>query len=176
MLTILFNFHNFILQWFGSDNVDLTPEQMMLRAVVTFIFALLIIRIAGIRSFGSKSAFDVVLSITVGAVLSRCITGKHPYFACLAGATVLALMHRCFAMMIFHSKSLAHLIKGKACILIDNNKINWRNMQRHNVTMEDVMEALRKRGFASLEEISEVLFETDGKISLIPKAKRILPT
>src|SRR3954465_3783233 len=80
----------FLRDLFGDDNADLNVLQMMVRAFVTFLIALALIRVAGIRSFGSKSAFDIVLSITVGAVLSRCITGHYSFLACISAAAVLA--------------------------------------------------------------------------------------
>jgi uncharacterized membrane protein YcaP (DUF421 family) len=161
---------------FGSDRGDLTPVNMMLRAVVVFLFALVIIRIAGIRSFGSKSSFDVVLAITVGSVLSRAVTGNHSFCGCIASGAVLALMHRLFAMMAYRNKKIATLVKGDPHVLLKNNKINWENMKRHNITMDDLMQSVRKKGFMELTEIDEAVFETDGKISLIPKAKKVLPT
>jgi len=149
---------------------------MMVRAVITFLLALIIIRLAGIRSFGSKSAFDVVLSITVGSVLSRAITGHHSFIGCITASAVLALMHRFFAMMSFSSEKMAKVIKGEPDVLLKNDRVHWKNMKRHNVTMDDLMQSVRKKGFMKLEEIDEALFETDGKISLIPKVKRVLPT
>ncbi len=176
MVFTLIQIQILIADWWGSDSGELSPSQMMSRAIITFLLALLIIRIAGIRSFGSKSAFDIVLSITVGAVLSRCITGHYSYLACVSAATILALMHRLFAIISFYNLFLSHLIKGKADILLSKNKINWKNMKRHHISMEDLLQALHKKGFSALDEIEEAFFETDGKISLVPKAKKVLPT
>jgi uncharacterized membrane protein YcaP (DUF421 family) len=176
MLLEALNIQDTLIALFGSDTDHLSPVNIMLRAVVTFLFALIIIRIAGIRSFGSKSAFDVVLAITVGSVLSRAVTGNHSFIGCIAGSAVLALMHRLFAMLAFSNQKLAVFIKGNAHVLLKNDRINWKNMRRHNITMDDLMQSVRKKGFIELAEIDEALFETDGKISLIPKAKKILPT
>jgi uncharacterized membrane protein YcaP (DUF421 family) len=175
MMFTLLHIQIFIEDWWGSDTDELTALQMMLRAIVTFLLALLIIRIAGIRSFGSKSAFDIVLSITVGAVMSRCITGHYSYLACAGAATILALMHRLFAIFSFRNSFLSYLIKGKPHVLLSKNKINWTNMKRHHLSMDDLIQALHKKGFLNLDEIEEAFFETNGKISLIPKAKKILP-
>jgi uncharacterized membrane protein YcaP (DUF421 family) len=171
---IVFETHFFIETWWGSDTGELSILQMMMRALVTFLLALLIIRMAGIRSFGSKSAFDIVLSITVGAVLSRCITGHYSYIACVSAAATLALMHRIFAVISFQSRFMSKLIKGQSDTLLKKNKINLKNMKKHHITMEDLMQALHKKGFSDLEEIEEAIFETDGKISLIPKEKKVL--
>lgn len=162
---------NLIRIVFGSHHQDLSALQMMVRAIITFLFALLIIRLAGIRSFGSQSAFDIVLSITVGAVLSRCITGKYPYFACLGAAAILAVMHRVFAMISCKSKWWSKLIKGDADIIYENGVLHKEKMKLHNISKEDLEQAMRKIGLVSFDQVEKAVFETDGKISVIPIQK-----
>jgi uncharacterized membrane protein YcaP (DUF421 family) len=176
MLMYILPIQDTITELFGSDKASLTPVNMMLRAIIVFLFSLIIIRIAGIRSFGSKSAFDIVLAITVGSVLSRAITGNHSFFGCIAAGAVLALMHRFFAMAASRNKMISGILKGEPHILLKDGKINWKNMRRHNLSLDDLMQSLHKNGFMNLAEIEEAIFETDGKISLIPKAKKILPS
>jgi uncharacterized membrane protein YcaP (DUF421 family) len=173
ILFLLVDISGSIRQYFGSDTGDLNMLQMMLRASITFLIALVLIRVAGIRSFGRKSAFDIVLSITVGAVLSRCITGKYSFPASLAAAATLALMHRLFATLAYYSKRWNKLIKGVPHLLMQKGQINWKNMKLHNLTRDDIDQAMRKEGLAGLDEAAELYFETDGKISVIPK-KNIL--
>ena len=165
---LLTGIHNFS-ELFGSDTADLNTLQMMVRAFTTFLIALVLIRIAGIRSFGSKSAFDIVLSITVGAVLSRCITGKHSYIACVSAAAILALMHRLFAMITLYSPMLGRLIKGKPDLIVSADRLDKKKMKLHNLSLEDLEQAARKAGLKSIRDIDEAFFETDGKISIIPK-------
>ena len=169
--TIFAGMEGFVKEWFGPDTTNLTSIQMMVRAIVTFLIALVLIRFAGIRSFGSRSAFDIVLSITMGAVLSRCITGNYSYTACVSAAAVLALMHRLFAMIAFYSPRLSVLIKGKPHMLLENDRINWKNMKRHNLSLDDLVQAGHKMGLPSIENIALAIFETDGKITIVPKIR-----
>lgn len=174
MVLLLSETEKFFEYYFGSDTVELNVLQMMVRAGATFLIALALIRFAGIRSFGSKSAFDIVLSITMGAVLSRCITGNYSYIACVCAATVLALMHRLFAILAYSSKSLGNLIKGKPHLLFEQDHIIWKNMRLHKLAMDDLLQAAHKAGLPDLEEVEKALFETDGKISIVPKARVII--
>ena len=167
-MIILLGTLTFVELW-GTDSGPLTAPQMMARAIITFLLALFILRIAGTRSFGSKSAFDVVLSITVGAVLSNCITGNYPFVACAAAATTLALMHRLFAIISFKSSFLSQLINGQPHVLLKGDKIHWKNMSRHHISLADLIKTLHQKGFSDLKEIEEARIETDGKISMIPK-------
>jgi uncharacterized membrane protein YcaP (DUF421 family) len=168
-LSILLTSIHDLSELFGSDTENLNTIQMVVRAIATFLIALVLIRVAGIRSFGSKSAFDIVLSITVGAVLSRCIIGKYSFLACVSAAATLALMHRLFAMITLYSPKLSLLIKGKADLIVSGDKIDRKKMKVHNLSMEDLEQAARKAGLKSIEQIEEAYFETDGKFSIIPK-------
>lgn len=65
-------------------NVDaqkLNIWQMGLRAVVIYITAFIMVRIAGDRRFiGKYAAIDVVLGIILGSTLSRAINGTSAFF------------------------------------------------------------------------------------------------
>lgn len=108
------------LLWLEAE--DLHWYQMFTRALIVFITAIAFIRLAGMRSFGTQSAFDVVLSITLGAILSRCITGHYPFFATLATALFLAMLHRLFAWLSFKSRFINRLTEGNRTLLLSMAK------------------------------------------------------
>ena len=98
----------------GFGQHDLEWYQAALRAVLMFVIAMITIYIAGIRSFGAKTPFDVVVSITLGAVLSRCITGHYPIFPCVSAAFALALCHRSVAFFTHRFAIVRKVTEGKA--------------------------------------------------------------
>src|SRR5689334_16617561 len=81
---------------FGTGK-DLTFHQMCARAFVTFFITLVLIRLAGMRSIGKRTAFDTVITIMLGAVLSRVIVGVSAFFPTLGASIVLVLVHRLVA-------------------------------------------------------------------------------
>jgi uncharacterized membrane protein YcaP (DUF421 family) len=157
-----------------EDLLGLTAEelewyQMALRALLVFFVSLIFIRVAGMRSFGNRSAFDVVLNITIGAVLARAIAGHYPFFTCLLTAAVLALCHRGTALLTSRYELFRKLIEGDPIRLFHGGKKDQSMMKRHSISIEDVNRTLREENLDDLTKVKEIWFETDGKISIVKK-------
>ncbi len=54
------------------------PWQECARAILIFLYGLVLLRLSGRRTFAQWSALDVVLSIIIGSSLSRALTGSAP--------------------------------------------------------------------------------------------------
>ncbi|MBV9962879.1 MAG: hypothetical protein JO072_11595, partial [Parafilimonas sp.] len=71
---------NTIQYWFGEGE-HLNVLQMSVRTFFTFILLMLLIRLAGMRTFAKRSAFDNIIVILLGAVLARGVVGASPYWS-----------------------------------------------------------------------------------------------
>jgi uncharacterized membrane protein YcaP (DUF421 family) len=155
-----------------GEGKELNALQMGDRAFVMFFITLILIRITGMRAFGTKSAFDNIIVIMLGALLSRAVVGVSPFIPTVIAGLVLALVHRILAMIAIRSDAISHLIKSKEVSLYKNGKINKANMDRCNISMGDLMEGVRIEGnVTSLDEVKEVYMERNGEISVIKKSE-----
>jgi len=57
-----------------GEGEHLTPLQMSVRAFSMFVIMLVLVRIAGMRTFAKKSSFDNIIVIMLGAILATVIT------------------------------------------------------------------------------------------------------
>jgi uncharacterized membrane protein YcaP (DUF421 family) len=151
----------------GSSEKDLQWYQMFARALIVFIVAIIFIRIAGMRSFGTQSAFDVVLSITLGAVLSRAITGGYPFFATLSTAMFLALLHRLVAWGSCQNKIISKITQGDSVVLFKDGMKNEKNLVKHSISEKDLVKALHEENMDDYKKIKSMWLEPDGKISIV---------
>jgi uncharacterized membrane protein YcaP (DUF421 family) len=161
------------MQWLdhilGLNAEELEWYQMVLRAIVAYVAALTYIRIAGMRSFGTSSAFDVVVTITMGAVLSRTITGHYPFFPCLITAFVLAFVHRLIALVSFKSRVVRKLVEGNPVLLFSNGLFVEKNLSLHSISRPDLERTLREEGIDNYDKVKSIWYEVDGKISVVTK-------
>jgi uncharacterized membrane protein YcaP (DUF421 family) len=148
---------------------DLGVISMSLRAFMIFVVTLLFLRIAGRRSFGQKTAFDLCITVLLGAVLSRAIVGASPVMPTLAAAAVLVLAHRMLGMLTIRWPSLDGLINGSERLLIDKGRKNDDQMRAGLISERDIDEALRKKlGNAPREAIFYAVLERNGEITIVP--------
>ena len=158
------------LEYIFGTGKDLTWYQMALRAFITFFIVLALIRLAGMRSIGKKSAFDTVITIMLGAVLSRVIVGASAFFPTVAGGVVIVLIHRLVAWISMNHTRIEKVVKGEQRQLYSNGEINWKNMKRSSVSKRDLIESVRlQANVKTLEEIEEAYMESNGEISVIKK-------
>ncbi|GGG19100.1 DUF421 domain-containing protein [Pontibacter amylolyticus] len=154
----------------GIDSDSLTWWQMSVRAVVVFIVALIIMRIGNKRIFGKQTAFDIVLGIIYGSVLSRAITGNSPFWPTLAAALVLVLLHRFLAFLAYNTEGfIGPFIKGNPVCLIRDGKLQEDKLKKHNLTENDLQEALRNGGVSSIKEVASAYLERSGDISIVKR-------
>jgi uncharacterized membrane protein YcaP (DUF421 family) len=152
----------------GSDS--LTWWQMAVRAIVVFIAALLIMRIGNKRIFGKHTAFDIVLGIIYGSVLSRAITGNSPFWPTLAAALTLVLLHRFFAFLAYNTSGFfGPFIKGSPVCLIKDGKVQEDELKKHSLTENDLHEALRVGGVTDAKDVAYGCLERSGDISIVKK-------
>src|SRR5215207_3310251 len=76
----------------GIGAEELTPGQMALRAVLTFVLTVAIVRLGNKRLFGKGTAFDLVVAIMIGSVMSRAITNASALLATWLAGLVLVGM------------------------------------------------------------------------------------
>lgn len=167
--------NEFIYTYFGEGS-NLNTLQMCSRAFVIFFISLLLIRIAGRRSFAVKSPFDNIIVILLGSVLSRAVTGVSPFWPTVISSFLLVIVYRSFALLSLYSPGLSNFLKGNKMVLFHEGKFNESNLKRHSVSKEDLMQGLRKELHTeSLQNVHKVYIETSGEISIVRKEDNPVP-
>jgi uncharacterized membrane protein YcaP (DUF421 family) len=155
----LLGLHQHSLEWY----------QMVSRTVIVFVFALFFLRLTGMRSFGTGSAFDMVLNITIGAILSRSITGEVPFIPSLIASAALVLCHQLISFWSFHSRTARKVTEGESMVLYKDGTHNEKNQKKGRVTMSDMVHALRNANIDDFEKAKSLHLEINGKISVVKK-------
>ena len=157
----------YLYPFIGTDEETILWWQMIIRATIVFVIALIMIRIGGKRMFGKHSAFDIVLGIVLGSILGRAITGNAPFLSSIIAGFTLVFLHWLLAFLAYRLDFLGQYIKGNFQCLVENGEIKWDVMKRNNITENDLMEAVRMHGNgASIDSIRSAYYERSGDITV----------
>jgi len=153
-----------------GQGTNLDALQMGCRAFVMFFITLGLIRLSGMRAFGTKSAFDNIIVIMLGAVLSRAVIGASPFFPTVVAGFVLCLTHKVIAIISMNSDIVSDIVKTKSLSLYKDGKLNKKNMRLCELTMGDLICGVRHNAnIASIDEAEEIFMERTGQISVVKK-------
>lgn len=154
----------------GLETKDINVGQMSLRALVVFVLAIAMIRIANKRFMGKNAALDVLLGIIFGSMVSRAITGNAPFLPTIVASLVLVLLHWLSSAIAFHSQWFGTLVKGRDRQLVRDGEIQWKMMKKTHVTEHDLQESLRGNGEQpDVSRVASAHLERNGDISMIMK-------
>lgn len=149
------------------QSMEISVPQMALRAVIVYIVTVLIVRLGKKRFMGRASAFDVILGIMLGSIVSRAVTGNAPLGAALAAAAVLLILHALFSRLALDWHGFGKLIKGEPILMIRDGRLDRAAMRAAHMTERDLWEDLRSDGIKSLEQVAEARLERNGRLSII---------
>jgi uncharacterized membrane protein YcaP (DUF421 family) len=153
---------------FGVGN-DLSAGQMVLRTILIYGLTLVLVRLGSKRFLSKATAFDVIVAIMLGSVMSRGIEGASPLLPTVIAGAVLVGMHWLLGVLAFHIGWFGPLVKGERVTLIKEGRIQEEGMRRGSITEHDLTQAVRMQtGQMDLTKVKRAYLERNGEISIIP--------
>jgi uncharacterized membrane protein YcaP (DUF421 family) len=148
-----------------------TPPQaalIVLRTLVVYAFILVALRISGKREVGQFAPFDFALILLIANSVQNAMVGSDTSLAGgLVAAFVLLVVDMALSRLGARSRKLERLLRGHARILVNRGHIYEQALRAENVSHEEVMQALRASGCATLADCRLAVLEVDGHISVI---------
>jgi|ERR1700694_3022076 len=143
-----------------------------LRAIVAFLFILLITRVVGRRELSSLEPFDVILLVVMGDLIQQGVTqADTSTTGIMIAVGVFALMAVGTSYASFRFKRLRPVLDGEPVILLQDGKLIERNLRNERMTVEEVAQEARLQQIGSLDQVAWAVLEATGQISFIPKSR-----
>ncbi|MGK7312643.1 MAG: DUF421 domain-containing protein [Candidatus Longimicrobiales bacterium M2_2A_002] len=155
----------------GMPGAELDFLHMAARGLVVFAVGIVAVRLIAHRRFVSRNTpFDVILAITLGAILARAVNGTAPFLPTLGSALVLLLIDRLIVVASYRWEWFRHLVGGRSRQLVEDGRLDRRLMRRFHVSREDLLVELRRQGhMENLDLVHEAYLEPNGEISVVAK-------
>jgi uncharacterized membrane protein YcaP (DUF421 family) len=141
-----------------------------IRAVVIFVFLLILTRVIGRRELSTLAPFDLILLIIVGDAVQQGLTqDDYSMTGAIIAVGTIAVLQVLVSYGSFRLPPLRNLLEGHPIVIVQDGKPIWKNMRRERLTLEELMEEARQQQVSSLDDVRWAVLEPSGNISFIPK-------
>jgi uncharacterized membrane protein YcaP (DUF421 family) len=146
---------------------QLSYGQMAARALLMYALLIVIVRAAKKRFLSNATAFDFILTVMIGAVAARAMTGGAPFFPSTLAIVVMVAIHWAVSFVARDSPLLSGWVKGHDTVLVKGGKVQRENLRDAHMSEDDLHEDLRQEGVSDPREAEEARLERSGKLSVI---------
>lgn len=144
-----------------------------IRGILVYILALFLTRIMGRKLVSQMTFFDFIMGVSMGSIVANAVVGQE--FTSISAATALIILSiLTIASAYLHVKSfrLRKLINSEPVTLVENGTIVEENMKNIKLTINELMMKLREKNTFNLADVEFAIMETDGELSVLPKADK----
>ncbi len=145
---------------------------IFIRAVIIYIAVILALRIMGKRQIGELTPHELVITILVSQVaIIPLQDNSMPLLNMFVPILIFVSMEILASALSMKSIHFRNLIQGKPLFVIRNGKLDEKQMKRLRFTVDDLVDAVRQKGYFDLSTIQDAIVEPNGTISVLQKAE-----
>ena len=149
----------------------------LVRTIILYLLIIAGVRLMGKRQVGELEPSELVLSLIIADVASvpmqdtgiPLLAGVLPILALLALTTILSVLT-------VKSAAFRDLLCGRPSLIIRDGVLDRREMARTRLTIDELLEELRGKGYTDPSSIRCAIWETNGSLSVLPWADRKPPS
>ncbi len=131
------------------------------------IYATLILwsRLVGPRSFSQMTAFDIGVTVALGAIVGGTATGATPLWGGVLGLSMLFSIRALVGH--FRRRGLDRIVDNRPILVMARDRMLPELLEEAKITRDDVLEALRAAGITRLSQVLAVIVERNGEMSVL---------
>jgi uncharacterized membrane protein YcaP (DUF421 family) len=138
--------------------------------IVIYIFLIMGLSLLGHRETSQLGLVEIVIIIMIGsAVETAMVAGDTSLQAGLSAAATLMVCNLAMTRLFERWKWLRRVIIGHPIPLVYNGRILTRRARAAGLSENDILEAIRERGYNNLDAVRYAILEIDGNISVIAR-------
>lgn len=142
--------------------------------VFMYFYLIFIIRVMGKREVGSLSIFDLAVYFTISDLITMSIVDHQiSIIYCIIAVAILCTLQKIIAFLTLKSKKIRDFIDGKKSLIVNDGKIDFKEMKRQKYTIDDLYAQIRSEGIDSITKVKWAVLENSGKLSVITNENSI---
>lgn len=151
------------------DNLE-KLGRIVLTTVMIYVFIVLITKVSGKRSTSQLNNFDWVVTVMIGSLGASTILLKElPFIEGISSILVLYLLQFLVTKYASISPQFSNFILSEPRIVFYQGQFLPDAMRAERLTRQEMECAMRSEGVNSFDDVEAIVFESDAKLTIIPK-------
>lgn len=143
---------------------------IFVRTLLIYGSLLLTLRLMGKRQIGELEVTDLVTTLLISEIASLPITNQDiPVSYALIPIITLLTLEIFFSVVLVRFPRLKGLVSAKPTVIIRHGVLCQRALSGLRISVEELMEEIRRQGYSDLSMVSDAILEKNGKLTVIPK-------
>ena len=154
--------------FFAHISIMLT---IFFRSVIIYLLLLLIMRLMGKRQLSELQPFEFAITLILAEL--ACIPMSEIQIPLMYGIIpifVMFILHLFITKLASKNLKFNRFLNGKPVVVMTPDGIDKRVLDKLDMNVNDLLHALRAAGYFYPEDISYAILETNGNLSVLPKA------
>lgn len=146
---------------------------ILVRTVILYLLVLFTIRIMGKSELSKMSPFQLVVIFMIAELAALPIeSSTASLINGIAAIFTLMFLQISISVLSIKSEKAKNFLNGKPSVLIENGQINEKELKALRISINDLTEQLRIGNAPSLADVDYAVMESNGELSIIPKADK----
>ncbi len=144
---------------------------IFIRSLITYIVLLILMRFMGKRQIGEMQPFEFIITLLISELACIPMTDVSiPLLYGLSAMLAVFILHQLMSVLEQSGAFLKLTLSGKPSIVITKNGVDFKELKKNNMDVDDLIESMRSLGYFSLDSVDYAIYESSGKLSAVAKS------
>ena len=144
--------------------------KVILTSLLSTVSLFIIAKLMGHKQVAQLDFFDYISGITIGSVAAELATELDAPWKPLIALGIYGCVSVLLSLLTHKFPRTRKFINGTPTILMNNGKLYRKNLKKAKLDLSEFLLLCREQGYFDLNEVQTVIFEHNGKLSVLPKA------
>jgi uncharacterized membrane protein YcaP (DUF421 family) len=150
---------------------EISWVEKIIRPIIVYAALVGLLRLGGRRELAQMNSFDLVILLIISNAVQNAIIGEdNSLVGGLVGGATLILLNLGVNRFLYSHPQLDEKLEGEPITLVKDGRILRKHLQHELITESELLAAVRRQGLSGVEAVEEVILETSGMISVVPKS------
>ena len=142
------------------------------RTIIMYLMVIFVMRLMGKRQIGQLQPYEFVIALMISDLASVPMQDSAiPLWTGIVPILSLLLLQISISYGVLKLKTVRGFFCGKPCVMIKNGVVIEKNLRNQMYTLDDLLEALRLKGYPDVQTVQLAILENNGDLSVLPTSE-----